>query len=110
MVDLGRSNVTPDILRLRSLCIDATNTLAQGIWPESILDDMPPGKQLDKIMLATQSTMRGTLNSVWAEKCRINAKNAVTEQVRRAKKSCSASSSTSHQSVTNRSRTAQGDC
>jgi hypothetical protein len=36
-------------------------------------------------MLKTQSTFRGTLNSVWAEKARISAKASVVEQLKRAR-------------------------
>ncbi len=84
MLDLGRSKMVPDLARLRSLCIDSTNLFARSVWPGSVLDEMPQGKALDSAMLRTQSGLRGTLNSVWAEKCRINAKEAVKEQRKRA--------------------------
>ena len=86
MADLGRAINTADLRKLRLLCIEACGTMAQAIWPSSILADMPTGKALDAVMLATQSGMKGTLNSVWAEKARLTAKAAVTEQVKRARK------------------------
>ena len=84
MVDLGRVPVTSELAKLRALCIAATNTIARSVWPNSILDDMPSGKQLDKEMAKVQSAQRGTLNAVWAEKCRLTAKDAVIEQHERA--------------------------
>jgi hypothetical protein len=85
MVDLGRTATTAEFVKLRLLCIEACGTLAVSVWPTSILDDMPVGKDLDATMLRTQSAMKGTLNPVWAEKARLMAKSAVLEQVKRAK-------------------------
>lgn len=84
MSDLGRSTPTPDLAKLRMLCIQATNMLARSIWPACVLDSIPLFKQLDQDMLKTQATLKGTLNSVWAEKCRRNAREAVLEQRKRA--------------------------
>ena len=85
MADLGRAPNTSDLAKLRALHIEACNSFAESIWPTSVLDDIATGKDLDKAMLLIQSTMKGTLNSVWAEKARLSVKAAVTEQIKRAK-------------------------
>jgi hypothetical protein len=46
---------------------------------------MPDGKDLDAAMAPIQSSFKGTLNAVWAEKARLTVKSAVPEQVLRAK-------------------------
>ena len=84
MSDLGRSPLSPDLSRLRELCLEATNVLARSIWPESILSPLPDSKTLDRAMLKTQAGFKGTLNSVWAEKYRRTAREAVLEQRKRA--------------------------
>jgi hypothetical protein len=84
MVDIGQMVNTSDLLRLRTAYIQATNHYAEEVWPTSILDILPKGKQLDAIMLRIQSTFKGSLSSVWAEKARIDAKNKITEQHKRA--------------------------
>jgi hypothetical protein len=83
MVSLGQSTNSFDLASLRLLCIDATNRFAKSIWPDSLLDPLPSYKEIDAAMLATQSTFKGTLNAVWTEKCRLNAKSAVLEQRKR---------------------------
>jgi hypothetical protein len=85
MVDLGRAVSSHDLAKLRDLVIGACGTMAGSVWPVSVLDGLPSGKDLDAAMLKTQSGFRGTLNSVWAEKARLIAKSAVQEQVRRAR-------------------------
>src|SRR5258708_6358065 len=85
MVDLGRVKTNVELGRLRSLVIGACGTLADSAWPASFLDEMPSAKELDAKMLASQSTFRGTLNAVWAEKARLKAKDSVKEQLKRAR-------------------------
>jgi hypothetical protein len=81
--DLGRAPATPELLRLRALCIGAKNAYSRAIWPASLFDPMPHGKALDAAMLALQAGFKGTLNSVWAEKCRMEVKRALPEQRKR---------------------------
>jgi transposase len=86
MVDLGRMPNSSDLNRLRQLSLTAKSDFASAIWPDSILDKIELGKDLDRVMLAVQASFKGSLNAVWAEKARISAKVSVVEQVKRAKK------------------------
>ena len=79
MVSLDHVINTPDLAKLRASYIVVVNHFAQTIWPESILEKLPSGKNLDKLMAPIQSSFKGTLNAVWAEKARIDAKNKVVE-------------------------------
>jgi hypothetical protein len=85
MADLGRSPISADFAKLRQSVIAACGTMADSIWPVSILDDLPDGKQIDATMLAAQAKFKGVLNAVWAEKARLIAKAAVLQQVKRAR-------------------------
>ena len=87
--------MAPNLVRLRSLCIGSNNLFAKTVWPQSVLDDMSQGKALDAAILLTQSGLRGTLNSVWADKCRIIARETIRDQRKRASAHGSASSRTS---------------
>ena len=65
MVDLGRAVNSAELALLRTRYIAACGDLAASIWPASILDAMPSGRDLDAVMLRTQASMKGLLNSVW---------------------------------------------
>jgi hypothetical protein len=47
MVSLGQLNNSSDLNNLRTSYIQATNILAQTIWPNSIIDTLPTGKTID---------------------------------------------------------------
>ncbi|PTX52336.1 hypothetical protein IQ03_01126 [Gemmobacter caeni] len=85
MADLGQTPMTPEIAELRRLCLLTVQEMSQAVWPETITDPRLTGKELDQILLRVQSdaSKRG-LNNVWAEKMRLLAKSAVTEQWKRA--------------------------
>jgi hypothetical protein len=85
MADLGQTPMTPELAELRRLCLFTVQEMAQAVWPEAITDPRLSGKELDRILLRIQSdaSKRG-LNNVWAEKMRLLAKPAVTEQWKRA--------------------------
>ncbi len=85
MAELGRVSTSADLGRLRLLVLEACDRMADEVWPASITADIPPGKDLDAVMLATQAGLKGTLNSVWAEKARLIAKSAVQKQWKRAR-------------------------
>jgi hypothetical protein len=85
MVDLGQSVLSPEFAKLRELYLSTTQSMANMIWPQSILDNLPTNKILDKQMLALQATYKKTLNSVYVEKARLDGKNKVIDQLRKAK-------------------------
>ncbi|WP_146056540.1 hypothetical protein [Methylobacterium sp. V23] len=82
MVALGAMPVDADWLGLRREWIHASNAIASAVRP-TLLDEMPTGKEVDRLMLAAQAELKGRINSVWAEKARISAKTAVIERHRR---------------------------
>ena len=86
MVDLGRSLPCRDLLDIRSRFIDAVREIGRSAWPVSILDPVSNAKDLDLVMTAVQAGLKGRLNAVWAEKARLVAKAAISEQWRRAQK------------------------
>ena len=71
MVGLDHVINTPDLAKFRASYIVAVNHFAQTIWLQSILEKLPSGKDLDRLMLPIQSSFKRILNSVWAEKARI---------------------------------------
>ncbi len=83
MVDLGRMKTSSELLLLREACIDAKNHFAEHIWPASLLEPLPTGKDLDARMLAIQAGLKKTINAVWAEKARIAVKTSIKEQHKR---------------------------
>ena len=85
MADLGQAPMTPELAELRRLCLLTVQDMARAVWPDRITDPRLSGKDLDAILLRVQSdaSKRG-LNNVWAEKMRLLAKSAVTEQWKRA--------------------------
>ncbi|WP_046863660.1 hypothetical protein [Microvirga massiliensis] len=84
MVRLGALPADASWLTLRAAWIVAANHFASRIRLP-ILDELPDGKDLDRVMLAAQAELKGRLSSVWAEKARISAKAAVVEHHRRAR-------------------------
>jgi hypothetical protein len=85
MADLGQTPMTPELAELRRLCLLTAQEMAQALWPEAITDPRLSGKELDRILLRVQSdASKRDLNNVWAEKMRLLAKSAVTEQWKRA--------------------------
>jgi hypothetical protein len=84
MVALGAMPVDADWLGLRREWIHAANAIAASVRP-SLLDDMPTGKEIDRLMLAAQAGLKGRINSVWAEKARLSAKAAVVERHKRGR-------------------------
>ena len=85
MADLGQAPMTPELAELRRLCLLTVQEMARAVWPEAITDPRPGGKELDAALLPIQrDAVRGGLSSVWAEKMRLLAKPAVTEQWKRA--------------------------
>ena len=87
MVALGRQTASGDLALLRVRVLAALDAFAGAVWPRSpILFAPPDGRTLDTAMLAVQAGVKGTLNSVWAEKARLIAKESVSEQWRRARR------------------------
>ena len=85
MADLGQAQMTPELAELRRLCLLTVRDMARAVWPDRITNSRLSGKELDAVLLRVQSdaSKRG-LNNVLAEKMRLLAKSAVTEQWKRA--------------------------
>lgn len=85
MADLGQTPMTPELAELRRACLVTVRDMARAVWPEAISDPRPGGKELDAVLLRVQSgASRRGFNNVWAEKMRLLAKSAVSEQWKRA--------------------------
>jgi IS605 OrfB family transposase len=85
MADLGQTPMTPEIADLHHLCLLTVEEMARAVWPGAITDPRPDGKEMDATILLIQwAAVRCGLSSVWAEKMRLLAKPAVTEQWKRA--------------------------
>ena len=84
--DVARVPTTDALADLRRAYLDAVPPFVEAAWPASVLGPMPGGKAMDRAMLDVQAGLKGTLNSVWAEKARLVAKAAVTEQHGRARR------------------------
>lgn len=87
MADLGQTPLPAALRELRAECIATIGIMARAGFTALATDEVPTGKDLDRIMLRLQSeaSKRG-LNNVWAEKCRLIAKAAIGEQMRRRRK------------------------
>ena len=84
MADLGQAPMTPELAELRRACLLTVQKMARAVWPEAITDPRLNGKELDAALLPVQrAAVRDGLSSVWAEKMRLLAKPAVTEQWKR---------------------------
>jgi hypothetical protein len=85
MADLGQAPMTSELSELRRLCLLTVQEMACAVWPDAVTDPRLGGKELDAVLLRVQSeaSKRG-MNVVWAEKMRLLAKSAVTEQWKRA--------------------------
>lgn len=88
MADLGRPALSGDLTELRSRCLDVLGDMARAGFTAHVTELVPDGKALDAIMLKEQSGMaRGqVMNVVWIEKCRLIAKSAIMEQMKRRQK------------------------
>ncbi|PWL19880.1 MAG: hypothetical protein DCO98_12005 [Altererythrobacter sp. XM-24bin4] len=85
MADFGRPNMSPDLSELRARCLVVTTRMAKAGFTPHVTDPVPDGKMLDEIMLREQKSVAKEkfLNVVWAEKCRLLAKPAIFEQMKR---------------------------
>ena len=83
--DIARFATSDALHLLRRAYLDALPLYVEAIWPDTVLTPLPRGKALDRVMLDVQASLKGRLNSVWAEKARIAVTAMVTEQVKRAR-------------------------
>ena len=88
MADLGRPVLSDDLTELRKRCLDVLGRMARAGFTAHVTDPVPDGKSLDAIMLKAQSELARDkiMNVVWVEKCRLIAKPAITEQMKRRQK------------------------
>ncbi len=84
MVALGSTPADDAWLALRGAYFDAANAIAAAVRLP-LLDDLPKGKEIDGPMLKAQAGLKGSINSVYAEKARISAKAAIVERHKRGR-------------------------
>ncbi len=85
MADIGSFVLNHDLSDLRMRMIDAFGKFASSVWPNDVLDPVFSSKDIDRLMVVTQSEItKSGLNAVWAEKARLIVKSAVLEQWKRA--------------------------
>ncbi|MFX4300199.1 hypothetical protein [Pseudosulfitobacter pseudonitzschiae] len=85
MADLGRPHMSADLTNLRTRCLDVTGQMARAGFTAHVSDPVPDGKALDAVMLRLQKQLTdcGAMNNIWIEKCRLLAKSAIMEQMKR---------------------------
>ncbi|WP_417270755.1 hypothetical protein [Celeribacter sp.] len=85
MADLGRPVMSDNLSELRCRCLDITGQMAKAGFSTHVTDPVPNGKDLDATMLRMQRDLSkaSVMNVVWIEKCRLLAKSAITEQMKR---------------------------
>ena len=88
MADLGRPAMSDDLTELRARCLDVIGRMANAGYSAHVTEPVPSGKDLDAIMLRLQRDLSkaSVLNVVWIEKCRLIAKSAILEQMKRRQK------------------------
>ena len=87
MVSLGQAVLTEELAELRRKTFCVVQEMARAAYPDSIVEPLPSGKDLDQVILEVQKKARKNgLKSFWAERARIIAKGAVLEQWRRGQK------------------------
>lgn len=77
--------MSPDLSELRARCLVGTTRMAKAGFTPHVTDPVPDRKMLDEIMLREQKSVAKEkfLNVGWAEKCRLLAKPAIFEQMKR---------------------------
>lgn len=87
MADIGSFEMNLDLSDLRMRMIAALGQFASAVWPDDIIDPRLSSKDIDRLMVVTQSNItKSGLNAVWAEKARLIVKSAVQEQWQRGQR------------------------
>ena len=81
-VPIGSRRLDPGdpLLDLRGRCLDASERMAELVWRRDPLAELPAAKEFGRELLEAQSLMRPLLNSVWAEKMRVDVAEHVERQ------------------------------